>query len=368
MPTMRRRNFVTPVAGRWPCRAPPARAQRELPFHIALSTSLAVTQGYGADEVGRAYAQAYAQGEQLGETAQLSPVLFGLWRFHSVRGELHTGRAFGEELLRHAERLQDPIVLMEAHYTLGTSAFFLGEYVTALEHLEQTLALYEPRQGHTGAFVLGFDLGVAGLSYVAVALWTLGYPDQAWRQVQKGLKLARKLAHPHSLVIALYFVARLDHLCGNIQAVQEHVEAAISLSRDHSFMHRLALSLHLWGWALIEQECHEEDMEQLRQGLASRGGIGTIHPYLLALLAEAHARVGQPEQGLIVLAEAFELAETTGGHWWDAELHRVTGELLLQADDGWEKAKRAPRVAFSRLLKSRGVSKPSLRNSVQPLA
>jgi hypothetical protein len=97
-------------------------------------------------------------------------------------------------ILSEQERLQDAVVLMEAHYTLGTSAFFLGEYASVLSNLEQALALYEVQRRHTRAFVLGFDIGVAGLSYTAVALWALGYPDQAWRQVHKGLKLARKLA------------------------------------------------------------------------------------------------------------------------------------------------------------------------------
>jgi predicted ATPase/class 3 adenylate cyclase/DNA-binding winged helix-turn-helix (wHTH) protein len=328
----------------------PSRTQHELALCMALSTSLALTQGYGANEVGHTYARARALCQQLGDTAQISPVLFGLWRFHTVRGELQTGRVFGEALLHHAERLQDAVTLMEAHYTLGTSMFFLGEYAPALEQLEQALALYEAQQHHARAFVLGFDVAVAGLGYAALARWALGYPDQARRQMQEGLRLAQKLAHPHSLALALYFAARLHQCHRDIRAAQEQAEGAITLASEHGFTHWLALSLHLQGWLLVMQGQQEAGIGQIHQGLVARGSRGAAHTYLLALLAEAYEIMGQPEQGLSVLAEALALAAHTGGHWWDAELHRLTGELLVQTNDGWQMAGRTPEACFQQAL------------------
>jgi hypothetical protein len=91
----------------------------------------------------------------------------------------------------------------------------------------------------------------------------------------------------------------------------------------------------------------EEGIGQMRQGLAVRVGTGAAYTYLLALLAEAYGTVGQLEQGLAVLAEALGLAESTGGRWWDAELYRLKGKLLLHADGEMRTAEFTPRSVFS---------------------
>jgi predicted ATPase len=52
--------------------------------------------------------------------------------------------------------------------------------------------------------------------------------------------------------------------------------------------------------------------------------------YCLSLLAEAYGQAGQSREGLQVLAEAFTLIENNGDRWYEAEIHRLKGELLLQ--------------------------------------
>jgi len=52
-------------------------------------------------------------------------------------------------------------------------------------------------------------------------------------------------------------------------------------------------------------------------------------PQQLALLAEAHGQVSQAEAGLAVLTEALTVVEQTGERSYEAEIHRLTGQLLL---------------------------------------
>lgn len=84
------------------------------------------------------------------------------------------------------------------------------------------------------------------------------------------------------------------------------------------------------GWALAEQGQGEEGIRELRQGITAGQTMGEIQgPYFFSLLAEAHGKMGQIEEGLSILAQALALANKNGERWWEAELYRLKGELLL---------------------------------------
>ena len=135
--------------------------------------------------------------EQVGETPQLFPVLWGLAAVLLCReAELQTARELGEQLLSLAQSVQDPALLVEAHHALGETLFCLGEFVPAREHLEQGIALYDPQQHRSHAFLYGEDPGVACLAYAALVLWFLGYPDQALKRSHEALTLAQECLTP----------------------------------------------------------------------------------------------------------------------------------------------------------------------------
>jgi predicted ATPase len=84
-------------------------------------------------------------------------------------------------------------------------------------------------------------------------------------------------------------------------------------------------------------------VSHIHQGLGAVQNIGlkTYRPYFLALLAEAYGQAGQPEAGLTALAEAVTLVAATEERWWEAEVYRLQGVLLLQrsrADAGQAEA------------------------------
>ena len=135
-----------------------------------------MTKGQAAPEVERAYTQARALCQQVGETPELVPVLFGLWRYYVARPQFHTARELGETLLRLAQRTDDPALAVIAHYALGATWFWLGALPAARLHLEEGIARYTPDQRRTPAFRIGHDLGVACRVYAAMTLWLLGYP------------------------------------------------------------------------------------------------------------------------------------------------------------------------------------------------
>ena len=123
----------------------PERAQHELTLQITLGTAFIATKSYSAPEVGIAYTRARELCQQTGETAQLFPVLGGLWQFHIVRAEYQITRELGELILSLAQNERDPaFLLVEAHDALGQTFCFLGELSQAQAHLEQGILLYDP--------------------------------------------------------------------------------------------------------------------------------------------------------------------------------------------------------------------------------
>jgi class 3 adenylate cyclase len=168
----------------------PERIQQELQLQTTLVPALMAIKGYTTPEAEQACTRALELCQQLGETPQLFPVLRGLWSFYIARADLQTARELGEQLLALAESEQDPALLLMVHYALGVPLFYLGELVLAQVHLEHEITLYDPQQHCSLAFLYGQDPGVVCLSYVALALWLLGYPDQALKRSHEALSLA----------------------------------------------------------------------------------------------------------------------------------------------------------------------------------
>jgi predicted ATPase len=192
--------------------------------------------------------------------------------------------------------------------------------------------LYDVETHPSHAFLHGYDTGVACLCFGANALWFLGYPDQALRRVGEALTLARGLDHTFSLVLALFFSALLHHYRRECQAVRDQDAEALRISTEQSFGFWLGYAAIIHGWALAEAGQAQEGLTQIRQGIADSRAAGQELelPHSLGLLAEAHGRANQPEEGLDALTEALTIVERTGERFWEAELHRVYGELSLR--------------------------------------
>jgi predicted ATPase len=181
-------------------------------------------------------------------------------------------------------------------------------------------------------FLYGDDSGVVCHSIAAWALWSLGYPEQGLARSHDALRLAQQSAHPLSLGFALCWAAVFHQYRREVQAAQEHAEAAVSLATEQGLPLFRAMGAFLCGWALAHQGQAQEGIEQLRQGLmaAQGSGVEIARLYFLALRAEAYGTVGQPAAGLEVLAEALTRVDTTTDRWYEPEIYRLKGALLLQ--------------------------------------
>jgi predicted ATPase/class 3 adenylate cyclase len=308
------------------------RASHELVLQTTLGSALGAAKGQGASDVGQAYARARELCRQVGETPQLFPVLWGLWYFYLARAELRPAREMGEQLLSLAQSADDPALLLAAHRSLGQNFSFLGELARARAHLEQGITLYDAQQHRSLAFLYGQDLGVLCRSWAGLVLWLQGYPDQALQQSREAITLSRELAHLYSQCYALNWAVMLHLYRREGQAAHERTETMMVLARGQGFAMWEA-SGPIWrGWVLAERGEREEGVSQMRQAVAAWLATGTVlfRPYYLALLAEAYGKAGHTAEGLDLLTEALAVAHTTGERFYEAELYRLKGELLLQ--------------------------------------
>ena len=335
----------------------PGQAEQELHLQLMLGPALSATQGYAAAEVEQTYTRARTLCDQVGESLPLFPVLTGLWEFYLVRGELPTAQELAEQSLQLAEREQDPSLLLQAHYALGCPLLWKGEMGAAHQHFTQSGALSDSSQSLSQAVHSPTHAGVTSLAYGAVALWFLGYPDQALTQGQAAVALVQDVSHPFSEAFARNFLTLLHCLRREGSLTQAQAERLIAFTNEHGYPFWEVNGKIYRGWALTVQGQEKDGLRQMQQGLEVWRVMGTVlaRTCWLAFVAEAHKNEGQAEEGRKIVAEALVDVEKRGERCYEAELYRLKGELLLNAERRIQNAERQKRPRLRKTQKTSSV-------------
>jgi class 3 adenylate cyclase/predicted ATPase len=306
------------------------RVQYEVALQLDLAVPLIAARSWSAPEVGDAYLRARDLCQQIADPLQLSQALYGLWSFHIVRCELGKARELCDQLLTIAQNISDTPLLIQAHAALGVVLYCTGEFAAARTHLEQGIALYDPRKHRS--FAISTDPGVICAAFAAQVLWYQGYPQRVLQLNDQSLSLADQTAHHFSRAFALCFAARLHQFRGESEATHKCAEAAIELASEHGFGFLRAWGNVLCGWVVAGSSGGKEGLIQMRQGLTEWQVTDSKWDklYFLRLLVEAYGQAGQIDAGFSVLAEALSAVEESGERHLEAEFHRLRGELLLR--------------------------------------
>jgi class 3 adenylate cyclase/predicted ATPase len=312
--------------------AGPERAGMELQFRLTLGPAYMAIRGYAAPEVEACYQRARELCRELGDTPQLVPVLHGLWAYHIVRAQHTSALALGEQVLQLGAATNDDGLLLQGNMEVGWSLFFLGELEQAREHLERVLALYDHERHSSHAFTYGDNPATSARSVLSSVLWLLGYPDQALRCSEENLAILRsRVQHPYSVAFGFTLAAFLRQYLGDPPAARALAEEAVVISEAHGLAYMGAMASMFEGWARTREGELDEGMAQMRRGLAAQLATGAelARPYWLWLLAEVCQRTGAAREGLALLDDADASIEHTHDRYWEAEIHRLRGRLLL---------------------------------------
>ncbi len=299
--------------------------QQELDVLFALGPALIAARDYIALEVARVYHQAQALCRQVGDTARLFIALWGLALSYGARGNVQAARDLAGQCLRLAQDREDPMLLVAAHAKLGEDLYYLGEFPLAKAHLEQAISYYDPQQHDSLSHIFGGqDPVINNLGPLSHCLWFLGYIDSGLQRSQEVFARGQQVVDPFNRALASACSGVHHALRQDWKVALAHNEVAIAIATQWSIPALLVWPLN--GWALAKQERITEGIALMQQSLVE---VHVFTPMLRAALAEAYGRVGRVDEGLVLIDETLALVQRTGMVYWNAELHRLQGELLM---------------------------------------
>jgi tetratricopeptide (TPR) repeat protein len=319
------------------------RARHELALRVALGPPLIAIRGYGHPEVELVYERARRLCETLDEDALLFEAVWGLANYYQSRSELGTAQRLAEQLVAIAGRAGEAPLVAWAHLQLGATLYFRGELVDSLAHLETAIAAHDPtaRLPLPGAP----DPGVAARAYGGIVLWALGRPDRALAVSRESVALARACGEAFSLALALCFGCTAMQLRRDLDALRAWAEEVIALATAQQFPVWLGYGRVLLGWMLAQVGEAERSVAEIQGGLASLATTGTDVGASagLFILADAHHANGCDDDALAAADGGLAFVASRGQGTWEAELHRVRGEIVLAlgGEGAGEEAERA---------------------------
>ena len=312
-----------------------ARQVRELAIQLARAAALRATQGFAAPATGAAYTEARELALAVADSNRLITALNGLYAYHMVRAEHAQARPVAEDLVRLADQLRDETHQMIGQRALGAVLFHIGSPEIARGHLEKSLQAYDPEKHAHLATLLGTDHGETAMSFLSLALWVLGQPDQALAMQLGALAHAERLRHLHTIAQALTYVCFVRLLRRESAEVRESARRLVTLSDEHSFPLMAATGRFWEAWAIAEGGDSSLRVHQMEQAAAAWWGTGaqTYRSFAETLIADARLRAGDVDGAARLLQIASDRTTDSDERWAEPELLRVRGELALARDD-----------------------------------
>ena len=337
----------------------------ELTLQRMLGPALLVTRGWGDRDAERAYTRARELSELLEDSEQLANVLNGLAYLHEFRGDYPRAQELLEERLTLRLPREEPGPLLETHELLSCSLFHQGSFERGLGHAREGLKLIRPNEQNPFLASLGENAGTACLFWAGLNSWFLGFPNEAAVLVQRAVEVCHQSGQRYMLAFAEAQAARLFQHRRESDQVAERAERAIAVAEREGYPYQRAFAQTLLGWSEVMSGTSSSGLQRLRDGVQGQAelGAGMERPYSLGLLADALAHAGQDETALGAIADALALPETRQrSFFWEAELHRLRGVLLLRqrsSEAAEESLRRAIEIAVLQ-----GARSLELRSSV----
>jgi predicted ATPase len=292
------------------------------------------TRGYGAAVVEECYRRARTLCGELGNPPKLAPVMYGLWSYHIVRAQHFTALELGQQILAIGEATGDSGLQVQGDLAIGWSQLFLGRLVPAREHLERALQMYDPDTQPPHAYMVDDPATSAG-SCLAFVEWFLGYQDRARQTSSAVLERLQTASNPYNVAFGLMVSGFLSIALGEYSMTRELAERTIALSDQHSLPLTGSMGRILHGYALVCLGEIQTGITEMRDALSGYAATGAelAMPYWHWLLADAAERGGLHDEALVHLANSEAVLKKTAEAYFEAEVHRLRGDILWQLAD-----------------------------------
>jgi predicted ATPase len=263
----------------------------------------------------------------------LFSVLYSFWVANHVAADGRMMRELAIKFLAIAEERAAAVPLIMAHRMMGASLAATGDLVDSRPHFDQSIALFDPAEHRALATRLGHDLLVLTFGYRCVSLWMLGYPDAALADASQAVSDAREVNQAATMLFALSLSGLTQILCGHYAASGAQCDELVALASEKDAVLRKSQGIIQQGCVCSLTGKASNAAELITSGLVGFQSTGATYfvPFYLSCLAKAHAELGQFDAAQSAINGAIAAFETTGERWWEAEVHRMAGEIALMA-------------------------------------
>jgi DNA-binding winged helix-turn-helix (wHTH) protein/tetratricopeptide (TPR) repeat protein len=311
----------------------PARQQLEGRLHVALADALIMTRGFASPSVMSALTHARAILSERDHPDEWLRALCGLYNYHLIRSESPVCLSLTLPLLkRKSDRRRSTVI----SYLAGTANLHLGEFDATIRHLQRALDLYDEDDCRPVALIAGYHVRSFILIWLGLAQLYMGSKELAAATIADAVVDARSRAHPFTLVSALLAQSRFCSHCGDFDGAIAAADEGLAIATAQRSPYHVSRANILRAINAVDGGEFERGIAMLEQALVAHRATGANFQssYNLSRLAEAHARAGHPAQARELADAAIAEVERSGERWWEAEAHRLRGEILLLAGRG----------------------------------
>lgn len=307
-------------------------AQRAIQLHLLVASARIALQGYGSSEVEAAYRAAEAAGRRLPEVAHALRIRLGLEACFVMRGDLVGAAQLADGAVAATAWDEDARLALQSRWALANVRFHQGDWVAALAGFDDCLAHYSVEL-HRRSGVQ--DPAVMCLGYSSWIHFELGQADEALRRIDRLLALTEQLQHPFSTSVALGFAASIKRLCGDIDGAWPHAQEAVRVGERGGFLVWLAHAWMVHGQLRSDRGDIAEGNTEFDRGYAMWVGSGARISCATNLVtwAEVLLRQAQTARAEAALAQAWQISDQIGEHYYQAELLRLRGLCAWQGGD-----------------------------------
>jgi predicted ATPase len=327
-------NLIASLAEADEVKSAAASRQRRLKLQTAYGNALIAARGYQAADTTAAFVRARELAAGVEDLSERFSVYYGQWAGSFVRADLMPMREIAQIMLRDCRNRPNSPEAGIAHRLSGETHWFAGNFGEARADLERALAIFDPERDRELAFHFGQDVAVTANSFLACVLWPLGEVDRARRLAEEMVVRAVRGGHIATIAWVRVVHALFEVMFGNPVRATTNVTEAVAVAREHGMKLWMAFGGFLEPWAHSHRDDRDASIKGMLHGIAmlEEQGVWLYGPLLRTALAKAKAEADQFESALATIDRAIAETERTGQRWYEAESHRIRGEILLKRD------------------------------------
>jgi class 3 adenylate cyclase len=310
------------------------RKSLELALLVAKANALLPLKGYSTPETVAVLGVAkHLLDDGVGDDLQRFSVLYGLCSAKYIASELESAHTQARQFVDLAHRQDNKIYRLVGHRLLGTVQFFMGRHREALDNLQRAERCRETAIQKQWRYRFGYDPGLILAGYKVMALFMLGYPDQAARASDQMRLEAGDHDHAPTVALCCFFTTIWPELLfGDIEACERHSAELVAYCIEKKVEQFRLYGVVTETCARAQRDPTPEHIEALcaARDAHHRSGARVLDSMILCCLIEALLAVGDVRRAEAALQEADQFVDLSGENLLLSDLRRLEGHIALK--------------------------------------